>query len=318
MSVETAALWLGFSGLIAFLLLIDLKLISNRSTEMTVRAALGWSSMWIGAALLFSSGVFVFGGTEKGFQFLTGYVIEKSLSIDNLFVFLVIFSYFSVPQTIRPKALTWGIIGALFMRLAFILAGAALLDAFHWVIFVFGGFLLLTAFKLAREADSEVHPEKNLLLRGLRRVMPVSSEFHGTDFFLKQDGRLWATPFLVTMAVIASTDLVFALDSIPAIFAITEDPFIVYTSNAFAILGMRALFFALAGVMGYFVYLRQALVLILGFVGLKMIASEWYEVSIGVSLGYVFGVLAVAIVASFLVQRRGSAASEKARGESAD
>ncbi len=318
MSVETAGLWLAFSGLIAFLLLVDLKLISSRSSEMTVRAALGWSGMWIGTALLFGSGIFIFGGSEKGFEYLTGYVIEKSLSVDNLFVFLVIFSYFSVPQTIRPKALTWGIIGALFLRLAFILAGAALLEAFHWVIFIFGGFLLLTAFKLAREGDAEVHPDNNLLLRGLRRLMPISSEFQGTRFFFKQDGRRWATPFFVTMIVIASTDLVFALDSIPAIFAITEDPFIVYTSNAFAILGMRALFFALAGVMTYFVFLRQALVMILGFVGLKMIGSEWYEVSIGLSLGYVFGVLAIAIIASLLVKRRSEAASEAQDLEIAD
>jgi tellurite resistance protein TerC len=189
------------------------------------------------------------------------------------------------------------------MRLIFILAGAALLDTFHWIVFVFGGILIVTAIRLAREGETEVHPDRNVMVRLLRMVMPVTPEFHGTRLFIRQDGRITATPFFLTMIVLASTDLVFALDSIPAIFAITEDPFIVYTSNAFAILGLRALFFALVGIMGYFVYLRQALVAILGFVGIKMIASEWYHMPIYISLGYIVVVLGIAIIASLLVKK---------------
>jgi tellurite resistance protein TerC len=297
-------MWVAFTALVIVLLTLDLKVISNRQEVMTVRAALLWSAMWIGTAMLFGLGIFLFVGHRQGFEYLTGYVIEKSLSVDNLFVFLVIFGYFAVPQNIQPKALTWGIIGALLLRLAFILAGAALLDAFHWIVFIFGGLLIFTALRLAREGDTEVHPDRNVMVRALRMVMPVSSEFHGTRLFVKVDARRMATPFFVTMIVLASTDLVFALDSIPAIFAITHDPFIVYTSNAFAILGLRALFFALVGIMQYFVYLRQALVAILFFVGAKMIVSEWYHVPIAVSLGFVALVLVIAVAASMLVKSK--------------
>jgi len=309
LDADAIALWAGFSALVAGLLFVDLKLISSRTEVMTVRSALLWSAMWITTALLFNVVIFLDRGHDAGIEYLTGYVIEKSLSVDNLFVFLVIFGFFAVPQNLQPRALTWGIMGALVMRLIFILIGAALLHAFHWIIFIFGGVLLLTAFKLAREGETEVHPDRNIMVRALRTVMPVTSDFKGSRFFLRQDGRLTATPFFLTMIVLATTDLVFALDSIPAIFAITEDPFIVYTSNAFAILGLRALFFALVGVMGYFVFLRQALVAILGFVGLKMIASEWYHMPVALSLGYVFGVLLIAVIASTIVRNRGEPAA---------
>lgn len=308
MSTDAIALWGGFSALVAGLLFIDLKLISARAEVMTVKAALLWSAMWISTALLFNLVIFIDRGHDAGIEYLTGYVIEKSLSVDNLFVFLVIFGFFAVPQNLQPKALTWGIMGALVMRLIFILVGAALLEAFHWIIFVFGGILIFTAFKLATQGEAEVHPDQNIMVRVLRKFMPVTSEFHGSNFFVNIDGKRAATPFFLTMLVLASTDLVFALDSIPAIFAITEDPFIVYTSNAFAILGLRALFFALVGVMQYFVFLKQALVAILGFVGLKMIASEWYHMPVALSLGWVFGVLAIAIIASTIVKKRNEAA----------
>jgi tellurite resistance protein TerC len=271
---------------------------------MSVRSALYWSGLWISMALLFGAGVFVFLGQDKGFEYLTGYVIEKSLGVDNLFVFLVIFGYFAVPRDIQPKLLTWGIIGALVMRFFFIIAGAALLEAFHWIVFIFGGILIVTALRLARESEQEVHPERNVLNRMLRAVVPVAPQFDGTRFFTKIDGRRMATPFLVTLLVLASTDFVFAVDSIPAIFAITTDPFIVYTSNAFAILGMRALFFALVGVMQYFVFLRQGLVAILLFVGTKMLISEFYKVPVPISLGVVLGILTIAVLASILVRRR--------------
>jgi tellurite resistance protein TerC len=300
LSLESALLWTAFTGLIAVLLLVDLLLVSRNRRVMTVRSALYWSGLWISMALLFGVGVFVFLGSDKGVEYLTGYVIEKSLGVDNLFVFLVIFGYFAVPRDIQPKALTWGIIGALIMRFFFIIAGAALLKTFHWIVFIFGAILIITAIRLARESESEVHPDRNILYRLLRVFVPVAPQFEGTKFFTKLDGRRAATPFLVTLLVLASTDFVFAVDSIPAIFAITTDPFIVYTSNAFAILGMRALFFALVGVMQYFVYLRQGLVAILLFVGSKMLASEWYHVPVPVSLGVVLGILAASILASVL------------------
>jgi tellurite resistance protein TerC len=281
-----------------------LLLVSRKQEVMSVRSALYWTGLWISVALIFGGGVFAFLGQDKGFEYLTGYVIEKSLGVDNLFVFLVIFGYFAVPREIQPKALTWGIMGALIMRFFFIIAGAALLETFHWIVFIFGGILIVTAIRLARESEAEVHPERNILYRLLRSFTPVSPRFDGTRFFTRIDGRRMATPFLVTLVVLASTDFVFAVDSIPAIFAITTDPFIVYTSNAFAILGMRALFFALVGVMQYFVYLRQGLVAILLFVGTKMLISEWYKVPVPVSLGIILGVLTLAVVASLLVRKR--------------
>lgn len=311
MSLETAALWVGFTALIAALLLVDLVLISGAQAVMTVKKALYWSGLWIGTALLFNVGVFVFLGRTKGFEYLTGYVIEKSLGIDNLFVFLVIFGYFAVPDTLQPRALTWGIIGALVMRFVFILAGAALLNAFHWIVFLFGGVLIVTALRLALTKEEEVHPDRNPLIRALRFFIPVTREFHGSSFFVRVDGRRMATPFLVTMLVLASTDLVFAIDSIPAIFAITRDSFIVYTSNAFAILGMRALFFAIVGVMQYFVFLRQALVAILFFVGAKMILSEWYKIPVVVSLSFVAITLLIAVLASMIAKNRAAAEAER-------
>ncbi len=305
---ESMLLWTGFTVLVGLMLLVDIVLVGRGEREMSFRKALLWSGLWISIALLFNAGLFLVLGKAKGLEFLTGYLVEKSLSVDNLFVFLVIFGYFVVPPGIQPKALTWAIIGALAMRLGFILVGAALLNAFHWVIFIFGGFLILTAVRLATHQEQNVHPERNPLVRLLRLLVPVTPEYHGDRFFLRQDGRLTATPLLATMVVLASTDLVFAVDSIPAIFAITTDPFIVYTSNAFAILGMRALYFALAGLLKYFVYLKHALVAILFFVGSKMIASEWYHVSAFVSFLVVASILAVAIAAS-VVLRRGTPVS---------
>ena len=224
--------------------------------------------------------------------------------MDNIFVFLVIFQYFAVPSFLQPKVLRWGIIGALVMRLIFILAGAALLNAFHWMIFVFGGILLFTAFRLATQKEHQVHPERNPVIRLFRRFMPVAPDYQGDRFFARVDGRLLATPLFVVLLMIETTDVVFAIDSIPAIFAVTRDPFIVYTSNAFAILGLRALYFALAGIVGYFTYLRQGLVVVLAFVGVKMILSEVYKIPTPVSLAVIAAILAVAIGLSLVVRRR--------------
>jgi tellurite resistance protein TerC len=300
METETLALWGGFIVALAILLLFDLLVVHRKEHVVRVREALFWSAFWIGLALVFAVGVFAFGGSEKGTEFLTGYVIEKSLSVDNIFIFLVIFQYFAVPPALQPKVLHWGILGALVMRLAFILIGAALLDAFHWMIFVFGGILLLTAGRLAFQKEHEVHPEKNPLIRLLRRFVPMTDRYDHGKFFLRSNGVLMATPLFAVLLMVESTDLIFAIDSIPAIFAVTRDPFIVFTSNAFAILGLRALYFALAGVMVYFTFLRQGLVAILAFVGIKMIVSEWYKIPTPASLGVVAGILLIAILASVI------------------
>jgi tellurite resistance protein TerC len=305
METETLALWGGFIAALAVLLLFDLLVVHRKEHVVRVREALLWSAFWIGLALIFAGGVFAVGGSTKGTEFLTGYVIEKSLSVDNIFIFLVIFQYFAVPPKYQPKVLHWGILGALVMRLAFILIGAALLKTFHWMIFVFGGILLVTAGRLAFQGEHEVHPEKNPLIRLLRRFVPMTDRYEEGKFFVRSNGALMATPLLAVLVMVESTDLVFAIDSIPAIFAVTRDPFIVFTSNAFAILGLRALYFALAGVMVYFTYLRQGLVAILAFVGIKMILSEWYKIPTPVSLGVVAGILLIAILASILFRKEG-------------
>jgi len=303
LEIETLLLWGSFIlGLAAFLC-IDLFVVHRKAHAVGVREALFWSAFWIGLAMLFAGGVFVVGGSGKGTEFLTGYVIEKSLSVDNVFIFLVIFQYFAVPAHLQPRVLHWGIIGALAMRLVFILVGAVLLHAFHWMIYLFGAVLLFTALRLALQKEHEVHPERNPLIRLVRKFLPVSDRYSDGRFFTRANGILTATPLFVVLVMVESTDLIFAIDSIPAIFAVTEDPFIVFTSNALAILGLRALYFALAGSMTNFTYLREGLVAVLGFVGVKMIISEWYKIPTPVSLGIVALVLLIAIGAS-LVRRR--------------
>jgi tellurite resistance protein TerC len=296
--------WGVFTSSIVGMLAVDMVLLSRRGRAIGVRAALLWSLMWVSVALAFGVGVFAFLGSAKGVEYLTGYVIEKSLSVDNLFVFLVVFQYFAVPPALQARGLTWGIIGALIMRLVFILVGAALLQAFDWMVFVFGGFLVLTALRLATQKEHDLEPERNPLLRLLRSRIPITPEYREASLFARVRGRLHATPFLVVLLVIASTDVVFAIDSIPAIFAVTRDPFIVYSSNAFAILGMRALYFALAGVLGLFAYLRQGLVGVLAFVGVKMLLSEWYHLPTFVSLAVILGILSLAVAASMVAGRR--------------
>ncbi len=312
LELGTLALWGGFIAGLTVLLCFDLFVVHRKAHVIQVREALFWSAFWIALALVFAGGIFAFGGSGKGTEFLTGYVIEKSLSVDNVFIFLVIFQYFAVPPILQPKVLHWGILGALGMRLVFILVGAALLSAFHWMIFVFGGLLLLTAGRLAFQKEHEVHPERNPLIKLVKRFVPMTNGYGSGEFFAKENGVLMATPLLAVLLMVESTDLVFALDSIPAIFAVTRDPFIVFTSNAFAILGLRALYFALAGVMVYFTYLKQGLVAILAFVGMKMIVAEWYKVPTPAALAVVATILAVAIGLSVLLRGRG--AVEDGRG----
>jgi tellurite resistance protein TerC len=299
-SVGTPALWIGFTLFVLVMLALDLGVFHRKSKEQTVKGALGWTVFWIVLSLCFNGLVYYWFGQTKALEFLTGYVIEKALSVDNLFVFLVIFSYFAVSKALQHRVLFWGILGALIMRALFIVPGAALIQHFHWVIYIFGGFLVLTGIRLMFQNEEDVHPERNPALRLFRRFVPISNDFDGSRFFTRQAGRLMATPLLMVLVVVEASDVLFAVDSIPAIFAITADPFIVYTSNIFAILGLRALFFALSGMMGKFHYLNVGLALVLTFVGVKMLISSWYKIPIGLSLGVVALLLTGAIVISIL------------------
>ncbi len=314
-SLASLWMWVAFTGLIVGLLALDLLVFHKKAHEVHFREALVWSIVWVLLALGFNVVVWVAWGPEKGLEFLTGYLIEKSLSVDNLFVFLVIFAYFGVPPALQHRVLFWGILGALIMRALFIVAGAALLQAFDWVLYVFGAFLVFTGIKLLFQKDENVHPERNLALRLFRSVFPVVPEYRGDRFFVREGeasggaegraGRLYATPLALVLVVVEATDVVFAVDSIPAIFAVTRDTFIVYTSNVFAILGLRALFFLLAGTLRRFVYLRHGLAVILAFIGVKMLVSECCHIPIAVSLAVVSAILAVAVAASLLKTRGG-------------
>ena len=304
MTPDRLFLWVAFNVFVLGMLAVDLRVFHRKAHAVSLREALAWSIVWISLALIFNLGIYYVWGEEKALEFLTGYLIEKSLSVDNLFVFLVIFSYFAVPAMYQHRVLFWGILGALVMRAIFIATGAALLTAFHWMIYVFGGFLIITGIKLLLTGHHKVEPEKNPAVRLLRRVMHVTKEYHGQRFFVRSNGRLWATPLLLVLVVVETTDVIFAVDSIPAIFAITMDPFIVYTSNVFAILGLRALYFLLAGIMDMFRYLKVGLSFVLCFVGVKMMIVDLYKIPIGVSLGVVAGILALSIFASLIAQRK--------------
>jgi tellurite resistance protein TerC len=299
--MHTILLWVGFNLFILFLLIVDLMVFNRKPHEISIRESLVWSGVWIFISLLFNVGVFLWYGHEAALQFLTGYLIEKSLSVDNLFVFLLLFSYFKVPAKYQHKVLFWGILGALVMRGVLIFLGAALVARFHWVLYIFGFFLVVTGIKMAfQDKEKEVHPERNIVVRFFKRLFPVTAGYHEEKFFVKTGGRRYGTLLFVVLIVIETTDLLFAVDSIPAIFAITQDSFIIYTSNVFAILGLRSLYFALAGVMDLFYYLRHGLSVILMFVGVKMLLVDIIHISVGLALGVVGCVLLVAIIASIL------------------
>jgi len=297
-SVGTPLLWVGFTLFVLAMLALDLGVFHRRAHEIGVREAFAWTVVWIVLALLFNVGVYFWFGPVRGLEFFTGYLIEKALSVDNIFVFLVIFSYFGVPRAFQHRVLFWGILGALIMRAIFIVLGAALIQRFHWVIYIFGAFLIYTGVKLLLQRASEVHPERNPLFRMFRRIVPSVSDYHGAHFTAVVARKRYATPLLLVLVCVEATDIVFAVDSIPAIFAITRDPFIVYTSNIFAILGLRALYFVLVGVIGKFHYLRVGLALVLAFVGAKMMLSELYKIPITVSLVVVATLLAGSVAAS--------------------
>jgi tellurite resistance protein TerC len=293
-------LWVVFNLFVIAMLALDLGVFHRKAHEVRIREALFWSGFWIALSLLFNLGIYVWQGSETALEFLTGYVLEKSLSVDNIFVFLMIFTYFRVPYLHQHKVLFWGILGALIMRALFIFTGITLIQKFHWVIYIMGGFLVLTGIKMATQKDADIHPERNPVLKLVRRLMPVTENYEGSSFFVRRSGRLFATPLFIVVLVVETTDVIFAVDSIPAILAITLDPFIVYTSNVFAILGLRALYFALAGIMRLFHYLPYGLSLILVFVGIKMLLVDIYKIPIGIALGTVAGLLALSVIASII------------------
>lgn len=293
-------LWAVFNVFIIIMLIIDLAVFHKKDTEESIREALIWTGVWIALALVFGVGVYYYMGSQTALDYYTGYLIEKSLSVDNIFVFLLVFSYFNVPAKYQHKVLFWGIFGALVMRFFFIFAGVALIERFHWIIYFFGAFLVFTGIKLALEKDKEVHPERNPVLKLFRKFFPTTKDYHGSRFFIRKMGKLYATPLFIVLIVIETTDLVFAIDSIPAILAITRDEFIVYSSNAFAILGLRALYFAVSGIMRLFHYLHYGLSLILVFVGVKMLLEEFYHIPTPYALAFIALTLTVSIVASIL------------------
>jgi tellurite resistance protein TerC len=304
------------------LLALDLGVFHRSAHAVSLREAAIWTAVWIALSLLFNLGIYFYGGAQPALEFLTGYLVEYSLSVDNIFIFVLLFTYFRVPPEYQHRVLFWGILGALLMRGAMILIGAALIERFEWIIYVFGAFLVFTGIRMgmSRDDHEEIHPEGNPLVRLVRRIMPVTNEMHGEKFFVKLDGRTFATPLFIVLLIVESTDLIFAIDSIPAIFGITQDPFIVFTSNVCAILGLRSLYFLLAGVMDKFHYLKLGLAFVLTFVGVKMllpfitgffVPSVFdHPVHIGnvTSLGVIAMALVVSIVASLIRSRRLEAA----------
>jgi tellurite resistance protein TerC len=286
------------------MLALDLGVFHRKAHEVTLREAAAWSAIWVALALVFNAGVAHVFGAERGLEFLTGYLIEKALAVDNIFVFYAVFAYFSVPSAYQHRVLFWGVLGALVMRAVFIFVGAALLQQFHWVIYVFGAILVATALKLLLISGDGIHPDRNPLYRLMRRFVPLVSGYHGSAFTVVQSGRRYATPLLVALILIEGADFVFAIDSIPAIFAVTNDPFIVYTSNVFAILGLRSMFFLLSGVLGRFWLLKPALAVVLAFVGAKMLLLDVVKIPIGISLGVVALVIAAGVAGSLLFSPR--------------
>jgi tellurite resistance protein TerC len=298
----TPFLWLTFNLFVLAAIALDLGVFHRRPHKMETREAITWTLVWVGLSLGFGLGVMYFSGEQRGLEFFTGYVIEKALSVDNLFLFLVIFRAFAVDEKIQHRVLEWGILGALVMRGLMIAAGAGLIERFSWVLYVFGAFLVFAGLHMLFAKKAEMHPEENRISRFARRHLRVTKEYSGSKFFVRQDGKLFATPLFVVLLIVEITDITMAVDSIPAIFGITRDPFIVYTSNVFAILGLRAMYFLLAGVLGRLRYLTAGLSFVLAFIGAKMIVEPWVHISVEISLAVVAGILMIALAASLLVK----------------
>jgi tellurite resistance protein TerC len=295
---ESVWFWIGFNAFVVLMLALDLGVFHRRAHAISVREAAIWSGVWVALSLLFALGLDLFVGGRPALAFLTGYVVEKSLSVDNLFVFVTIFSYFRVPLEYQHRVLFWGIIGAAVLRGAFVAAGAYLLSHFEWVMYIFGALLVLTAIRMVRKEDRPFEAEENRLVNLFRRLIPVTNEYHGKNFFTRVDGRIMATPLLLVLVLIEASDILFAVDSIPAIFAVTRDPFLVYTATMFAVLGLRAMYFLLAAVVERFRYLHYGLAFILLFIGVKMLIAEVYEVPIWLSLLVILVVLAISVIVS--------------------
>ena len=298
---EQIWLWVGFNVFVLAMLALDLGVFHRKAHVVTVKESIAWTVVWVALAMLFNLGIAHYMGDAKGFEFFTGYVIEKSLSVDNVFVFALLFSYFAVPPIHQHKVLFWGILGALIMRAIMIILGAVLIAKFSWIIYVFGAFLILTGIKMIVKREEEIHPERNPVVKWFKKLMPVTSDYRGDKFFVRENGVRMATPLFVVLLLVEISDVIFAVDSIPAIFAVTKDPFIVYTSNVFAILGLRSLYFALAGVMDKFHYLKIGLGVVLTFVGVKMLlAHTTWAIDTHVSLGVIVIILAASVVLSLL------------------
>jgi tellurite resistance protein TerC len=310
----TIWLWIGFNLFVLSMLAVDLGVFHRQAHKVSIKEATIWSVVWISLAMLFNLGLYLFwdrlsptsnySNSEAALAFFTGYLIEKSLSVDNIFVFVLIFTFFAVPAIYQHRVLFWGILGALLMRGALIVVGAVLLEEFHWIIYIFGAFLIFTGIRMALHRNEEMHPEQNPVVKLLRRIMPVTENYEGDHFFTRRAGKLLATPLFLVLLVVETTDLIFAVDSIPAIFAVTNDPFLVYTSNVFAILGLRSLYFLLAGVIDKFYYLKLGLSAVLTFVGTKMVIVDIYKIPVGLSLSVIASILAIAVIASILRSRR--------------
>lgn len=303
--METPVLfWFLFNAFVLVMLALDLGIFHRKSHVVTFREALTWTFVWIALALVFNGIIYFWKGQEKALEFFTGYLVEKALSVDNVFVFLMIFTYFSVPKEYQHKVLFWGILGALAMRAGFIFAGVALIEKFHFTIYIFGALLLYTGYKMFGHKQMNINPDKNPVIRLARKLIPVTTEMHGDRFFIRSEGRRYATPLFLVLILVETTDLIFAVDSIPAILAITQDQFIVYTSNVFAILGLRSLYFALAGMADRFWLLSRGLAVVLVFVGLKMLLIDVYKLPIEWSLAFIATVLTASVVLSLKLKPR--------------
>ncbi|WIG59382.1 MAG: Integral membrane protein TerC [Ktedonobacterales bacterium] len=298
MASGTLVAWVAFNIFVLGLLALDLGVINRKAHVVSFKEAAIWSAVWIGLALLFNGFIFFWRGPDVGLQFFTGYIIEKTLSIDNIFVFVLIFSAFAVPAAYQQRVLLWGVLGALVMRGLLIAFGAVLISTFDWVFYVFGAFLVITGARMAFHKEGEIHPNRNIVVRLARRIFPVTDGYEGARFFTRRHGLLYITPLLIVLLVVETTDIIFALDSIPAIFAVTTDPFIVYTSNVFAILGLRSLYFLLAGSVSRFAYLRYGLSAVLVLVGIKMLVAELYHPPLALWLGLIVAILGASIVLS--------------------
>ena len=301
--------WVAVTGAILVMLLVDLLVVHKDAHAVTIREAALSSAVWISIGLAFCIVVWFTEGGQQACEYYTGYLVEKSLSVDNIFVFALLFTYFAVPAAVQHRVLFWGVVGALVFRAIFIAAGAALLDRFHWMIFLFGGFLVITGIRMAMSREEHVDPGRNPVLRLMRRVVPMADSYHGQKFTIVENGRRLATPLLAVLVAVETTDIIFAVDSIPAVFAVTDDPFLVFTSNAFAILGLRALYFLLADLMDRFTYLKMGLAVVLGFVGVKMLASEVWHPPGWLPLVVIAGILGISVWISLKTTRPGELAA---------